>query len=236
MAPARTGGQVPSTKASPRGADDGHRLALVLGASAWLVQPLYVVAELVAAARSSAPYSLLDQTISDLGATTCTSIDYPYGAVEVCSPLHALVNGSFIVFGLLLAVGAVLLRRFLPRPRLAAASTVAWVVAGLSSVATGFVPVDRDLDLHSVAALPSLFAMPIALLLLAGCLRRMAPGLGTATAVVGLASLAGSVVFLVTATSPELGGVWERLGFWPSYLWLPVVALVLLRRARASRG
>lgn len=211
-----------------------HRTALLLGASAWLVQPLYIAAELAAAAASSAPYSALDQTISDLGATSCTSIDYPYGPVDVCSPWHPLVNTSFVVFGVLLALGALLLRRFLPRPRLAMASTALWVIAGLSSVATGFVPVDRDLAGHSLVALPSLVAMPIALVLLAAGLGRTSRRLAAATATVGLASLAGSVIFLATSMSPELGGVWERLSFWPTYLWLPVVATVLLRRNRAT--
>jgi hypothetical membrane protein len=206
------------------------RRAVTVGAVAWIVQPLYLVAELVAAWGSTAPYSMLDQTISDLGATQCTTIAYPYGDVAVCSPWHPLVNGSFVVFGVLLAVGAVLLRGSLPRPRLAAASTVAWVVAGLSSVATGLVPVDQDLELHALVALPSLVALPLALLLLAASLRAAVPRLGVATAVVGLVSLAGSVVFLLTATSPDLGGLWERLAFWPSYLWVPVVAVVILRR------
>ncbi|WP_166435868.1 DUF998 domain-containing protein [Cellulomonas shaoxiangyii] len=210
----------------------GQRRALALGAAAWLVQPLYVVAELLAAARSSAPYSLLDQTISDLGATTCTAIDYAHGPVEVCSPWYPVINASLVVFGLLLAVGAVLLRRFLPRRRSATASTVAWVVVGLSSVATGLVPLDRDLTLHSLVALPALLASPAALLLLAASLRRAVPWLSAATAAVGLASLVGAVAFLVTTGSPDLGGLWERLGFWPTYLWLPVVAAVLLRRAR----
>ena len=49
---------------------------------------------------------------------------------------------------------------------------------------------------------------------------------------VGIVSLAGSVVFVLTATSPDLGGLWERVGFWPTYLWLPVVAAALLRRGQ----
>lgn len=200
------------------------------------MQPLYIVAELVAAGGSIAPYSLVDQTMSDLGATTCTSVEYPYGPVELCSPWHPLLNGSLVVSGVLLLVGAVLLHGFLPRRRSTTASTVAWVVAGLSSVATGLVPVDHDLALHSLVALPSLLAMPIGLLLLAASLRRTIPWVAGTAAALGLASLAGAVVFVVTAASPELGGVWERLGFWPSYLCLPVVALVLHRRCTARPG
>ncbi|GAA1430402.1 hypothetical protein GCM10009616_14900 [Microlunatus lacustris] len=205
---------------------------LLLGALAWMVQPLHVVAELVAAARSRAPYSLVDQTISDLGVTTCTSIEYPYGLVEVCSPSHALVNGALVGSGALLATGAVLLRRFLPRRRSTTVATLLWVVAGPSSIATGLVPLDRGVELHAVVALPALLAQPVALLLLAATLRRATPRLAGWTAVAGVVSVVGLVAFLVFATRPELGGVWERLAFWPTYLWVPVVAAVLHRRFR----
>lgn len=204
-------------------------------ASAWLAQPLYIVTELLAAGESRVPYSLVDQTISDLGATTCTSIDYPYGPVAVCSPWHLLVNGGLVLFGALLALGAVLLRPVLPRRRLALAATVAWVVAGLSSVATGLVPLDRDLTLHALVALPALLAQPTALRLLAGSLGRATPRTARLTALVGLASVVGLVAFLVTSTSPRLGGLWERLAFWPTYLWLPVVAVVRLGRSARHR-
>lgn len=114
-----------------------------VGVWMWLVQPLYLVLELAAVAAFRAPYSLLANTISDLGSTTCTTIAYPLGPVPVCSPAHGLVNAAFVVFGLLTGVGAVLLRPRLPPGRLVAAATVLWVVAGVSSVATGLVPLTK---------------------------------------------------------------------------------------------
>lgn len=226
------GGAPPGVPSSRR----GGRLLLV-GAAAWLVQPLYVVAEVVAAAASTAPYSVLDQTISDLGATTCTEVEYPYGPVEVCSPAHLFVDGGLVLSGVLLAVGAVLLARtVLPRRRSTTAATVAWGVAGASAVATGLVPVDRDLVLHSVVALPALVAQPVALLLLGASLRGWSARLALPTVLVGVVSVVGAVAFLVTATEPALTGFWERLGFWPTYLWLPVVAAALLARARRTVG
>ncbi len=209
---------------------------ILIGAIAWMVQPGYVLIELIVAAASTVPYSFGDQTISDLGAVTCTEIVYPAGPVSVCSPLHPLLNGSFVVFGLLIAVGALFLHRALPRGRAILAATVIWVAVGVSTVATGLVPLDVDLGLHSLVALPSLVGAPIALAFLAVGLwasnRALAVGLASAAAV----SLLGAVVFLATAASREWGGVWERLGFWPTYLWLPVVAGVLLRSPARSGG
>jgi hypothetical membrane protein len=194
----------------------------------WVVQPLYIVCELVVAAAAIAPYSLVDNTISDLGATTCTTIGYPYGDVAVCSPLNLVVNGAFVVFGVLMALGALLLRAWLPQGAAATTAVVLWVITGLSSTATGLVPLDRDLDLHSLVALPALITQSLALLVSAYVLRHRR-GPSRAALAAGALSLVGLVAFLARTGSAELGGLFERLAFWPGYLWLPVLALVVLR-------
>src|SRR5699024_5678785 len=100
-----------------------------IGVLLWIVQPLYLVAELVTAAKVSASYSFIDNTISDLGATTCTTIDYAYGPVPVCSSWHALMNGVFIVFGLFLVVGTILIRRLLPNGPWTTTALVFWILS-----------------------------------------------------------------------------------------------------------
>jgi len=200
------------------------------GALMWLVQPLYIVCELVAAAAATAPYSLMDNTISDLGATTCTTIAYPYGDIPVCSPLHALVNGAFVFFGLLMALGAVLLHRWLPRGAATTTAVVLWVVTGLSSIATGLVPLDRDLELHTLVALPAFVTQSMALLVTAYVLRHR-PGQCRTALLAGVMSIVGLVVFLARTGSADLGGLFERLALWPGYLWLPVLAVAVLREA-----
>ncbi|WP_117215592.1 DUF998 domain-containing protein [Allorhizocola rhizosphaerae] len=187
----------------------------------WFVQPLYVVSEFVTAAKVTAPYSFVDNTISDLSAATCTTVDYPHGPVPVCSPWHGLMNASFVVFGLLLLVGAVLLRRTLPSGVAATVSVVLWVVSGLSSIGTGLVPLDRDLALHSLLSLPVFLAQPVAIITLGVALRGRQRALAL---VVGVVSLVGTVAFLALTGSAEFGGLAERLALWPGYLWLPVAA------------
>ncbi|MGC4807469.1 DUF998 domain-containing protein [Micromonospora sp. DT233] len=204
--------------------------AVRVGALMWLVQPLYIVCELIAAAAATA-YSLPDNTISDLGATTCTTIAYPYGDIPVCSPLHLLVNGAFVVFGLLMAVGAVLLRGWLPRGAAATTAVVLWVVAGLSAVATGLVPLDKDLDLHVLVALPAFVAQPLALLVTAYAVRRHR-GLSLTALAAGALSLVGLVVFVVRTNEGELGGLFERLALWPGYVWPLLLAVIVLRARR----
>lgn len=200
------------------------------GALMWAVQPLYIVCELVAASAATAPYSLTNNTISDLGATTCTTIAYPYGDIPVCSPLHALVNGALVLFGLLMALGAILLRGWLPRGATATTAVVLWCVTGLSSIATGLVPLDRNLDLHALVALPAFFAQCLALFVTAYALRHRR-GQSRAALIAGTVSIVGLIVFLARTASADPGGLFERLALWPGYLWLPVLAVAVLHQS-----
>lgn len=79
-----------------------------IGAAAWLLVPLCLLTEAVGIAviwaTGSAPYSPLQNVISDLGAAGCTTIPYPYGDTPVCSPAGWLVNAGFVLSGLLMIV------------------------------------------------------------------------------------------------------------------------------------
>ncbi|GGF99130.1 hypothetical protein GCM10007304_11260 [Rhodococcoides trifolii] len=195
------------------------------------VQPLYILVEVALSFTTSSPYSLLDNTISDLGATTCTDITYAYGPVAVCSPLHAVMNGAFVVSGIALIVGALLSRRSWPERR---SSTVAlWLIAvgGVSSVATGLVPLDVDLELHVLVSAPSFIALQLAMFAAA----RAFTGFGwisTSAWIIGAVTVASSVAFFTLSGSEDFGGLLERLALWPVFLWMGWVGTVGTR----SRG
>lgn len=205
-------------------------LGVRVGAAMWLVQPVYVLAEVATAARVTAPYSFRDNTISDLGASTCGVIAYPFGPVPVCSPWHVLLDGSFIVFGLFLGVAAILLRGWLPPGTLRTTAMVLWVVSALSSIATGLVPLDRDLALHTVVSLPMFLAQPLALVSLGVALRHRHPGLAWSAILTGGLCAMAALAFLTRPGSAELGGLLQRLALWPGYFWVAAAALTALRR------
>lgn len=202
-------------------------LGLLLGALFMGIQPLYLVAELAVASMVTAPYSLMYNTISDLGATTCTTVDYPLGPVPVCSPWHLLMNTTFVVSSLLLAGGTLLLRPWLGPGRLAPIAVGLWVVASLSSVATGLVPLDQHPELHTWVSAPVFLAQPLAVLTTALALRQCHRSLAVSGLTSGAVSLAAALVFL--GTYSELGGLLERLVLWPSFLWLPFLAVAVVR-------
>ncbi len=199
------------------------RIAAVL----LLIQPLYIVCELIVAATVAAPYSLRDNMISDLGAVSCTQIAYPAGPVEVCSPWNPLLNGAFIAFGVALAVGALLLPRAWRPGGLGAAAVCCWVISGLSSIGTGLVPLDVDLELHSLVSLPVFLGQPVALLL-HGLALRGRP-LATWAFVTAALSLVGTIGLFAVTLMATWGGFFERLSLWPAYLWLGVLGALLLR-------
>lgn len=203
-------------------------------------QPLTILAEIVAAFVVRAPYSFAHNTISDLGATTCTDIAYPYGPVPVCSPLHTLVNGSFILFGALLAIGAIAVFPLLPKGFGRVAGVALLVVAGLSSLASGLIPLDIDIVGHSLVSLPVFLAQPLALVVLGVVLRRSAltgaRALSQAGIVAGAIGLIAGTVFLGWIDLPAHGGTLERLALWPGSLWFAALAAALTRKAGRRRA
>lgn len=197
------------------------RKRLVWGAALWAVRPAYIAIELAVAGLTTGSYSVVDDTVSDLGAAACST--------DFCSPARGLMNGTFVGVGLLLAGGALLLA-----PRAGRAATSLLVVSGLSSVATGFAPVDVDPRLHALAATPLFVCQPIALLVLARRLRDTRPRTATALAATGVVTGAAAVAFI---TSDETGaGAWERLALWPVIVALATVAAVEVAPRRRAPG
>ena len=185
--------------------------------AAWLAQPAYLAVEVLLAVFAGVGYSLVDDTISALGAS-CHS-----PTATGCSSVPLAMNLAFIGFGALQAIGATpLLRDAARRARVVG---WLWVVAGVFSVGVGLAPVDAHPTLHTALALPVFVAQPLALLLharwlTAGRLRLLGTVLG------GLAIL-GAVVFGARLGAEAWSGAAERLAVWPAKLWLPLAAVAL---------
>lgn len=206
----------------------GPRLGLIC----WAVQPLYLAVELIAAAVSRAPYSLLHNTISDLGATTCTTVSYPSQEVPVCSPANVAVNASFVLFGLSMAAGAVLLRSRFPRGGLSTAAIATWVTAGLSSVGSGLIPLDQRLELHALVSAPGIVLSGAAVILMGVTLARSwSRAWWIATAVGALSAAAG---LLLIRLEVQWGGLIERVALWPSFAACLAVAMAIHRRVATA--
>ena len=192
------------------------------GAIAWLLTLQFFVVETVVQLQTGGSYSRADDVISDLGTSASAA------------PL--LMNGSFVVQGLLIGAGAVLLRPALAGlgGRVASASlTAAAVGVGL----VGLFPLDGQEDLHQAGAGLHLVGGGLALLAMAYAVRPRSEALGTALALLGLLSTAMTVFFAVGITSLLGEGGTERASAYPVPIGLALAGAglwALSRRPQAA--
>ena len=183
----------------------------------------YFVVQLLVALRWSPPYSISRNTISDLGNTVCGSWNGRY----VCSPLHDLMNVSFIVLGVTMIAGSVLVFREFAQGRAAAAGFAGMAAAGLGTVMVGLFPENSVPALHGVgAALPFVLGNS-ALFVLAFALAMPVP-------LRAYAFFSGSVAILglaAFASGHYLGlgeGGMERVVAYPQTIFLVVIGCYLI--------
>ncbi|MEU8245139.1 DUF998 domain-containing protein [Nonomuraea sp. NPDC048916] len=188
---------------------------------------LYFPVQLVVALAWPQPYSLMVNTISDLGITTCgMSNPFPGREVFACSPRHLLMNMGFLVVGVMTAAGAVLTWRVWPRRRLTTTALLCVITAGVGGVLVGIAPSDIAPQLHSVGAL---FQVPgvIAPLLLGLALRHQRPRLGAFSIIIGAIGVVGTALFALQPSANWFGAL-ERLALDPFTLWTFVLGSALL--------
>jgi hypothetical membrane protein len=184
------------------------------GGLAWLLTLQFFVAETFAALRFGGAYSRSDDVISDLGASY--------------SSAAGLMNASFVLQGVLITAGALLLRPALPRAagRLAVALLT---VAGLGVIVVGVVPLDADGTVHAVGAVAYLAGSSLGLLALAHALRPRSEAVGSAVALLGLLATVATVFFLAGITRFLGEGGTERAAAYALPVALAVAGLALWR-------
>ncbi|MEC5181936.1 hypothetical protein [Arthrobacter sp. CG_A4] len=227
------------------------------GALALLSVLQYFVAEaaVIGAWAGSAPYSRRTGYISDLGANGCGAFD----GRDVCSPAHLLMNSSFMVQGVGMMVGALLLSSALlctaarPGARLAlapaggapapaglaprAAAIIArtfTALAGAGTVLVGLVPEDAGSGWHMVGAVAYFAAGAVALMILGGLWLRQSP-LGWFILACGVVSFGALITGGVTGMAVPEPGSLERLMGYPITIGMAAVGLVVAQRVRTAR-
>jgi hypothetical membrane protein len=184
------------------------------GAVAWALTLQFFVVEAVAAARF-AGYSYSGDVISDLGTAG--------------SAARLLMNGSFVLQGMLIAAGALLLGPGLSGTggRLARALLV---LAGMGVLLVGVFPADGNATAHLVGAGVHLVAGGIGLIALAYGVRPRSEALGTTLAVLGMVGVMATV-FFAAAVFLGLGeGGMERVAAYVIPIGLTVAGIALGRQ------
>jgi len=213
------------------------RLGLLLGGASWILTLLYFIGQLVAQAAWKTPYSLLDNRVSDLGNTECGRT---LANAYICSPLHTVMNATFVVTGVLILIGLFLTRSLWPTRRLTIWGLILLGVAGSGTIMIGLSPENVNVLFHLIGALniPAGNAAMILLGLAIWRQRRDPHGASAASGAIELAwfsILSGVVGFLGVLGGPVLailtghgGGLAERIALYPLIIWLIVLGASLV--------
>lgn len=215
----------------------GTRRRFCAGALCWVLTAHIAAVELVVASAWRNQYDFSVYYISDLAATTCMSVRYPDGVFRwVCSPLHPMMNASFVVVGVLILTGIVLTHRFWPRGPLGTSGLALITIAGCGIMTFGFVPETVDNHLHVLIGMTEFPAQSLGMLLLGLSVLR------TRRRVAGYSILCGAVGLAATALyfdGDDLGigiGAVERIAVDPFLIWVVGLGLTMLVVARQARS
>jgi hypothetical membrane protein len=206
-----------------------------VGACLWLFCFQFFIAEQIARLGWSGHYSMTRDYISDLGAVRCSV------SGSVCSSLHWVMNGSFVLQGFLIFFGAVLVRRLFP------AGWVYWIamallaLAGLGVLVIGLFPEDTSLRQHILGAAANFLGGSLAMIMLGLVMIRRSVCQPAAMRWKSWITFAAGAVGLLatlalafrgtpswTAVGWEAGTV-ERLAAYPLPLWLTWTGLLMLK-------
>jgi hypothetical membrane protein len=178
-----------------------------VGAILWSFCFQFLLAEQIARLGWPAHYSMAHDYISDLGSGR--------------SPLHSVMNGSFILQGFLIFFGAVLVSRLYPATLVYRIALALLAAAGLGVLVVGVFPEDVHVRIHSLGAIENFLTGNLGMILL-----------GLANIRKNWAALAaGSVGMLATLSLIFHGGgaigTVERIAAYPLPLWLTWTGAVL---------
>jgi hypothetical membrane protein len=203
---------------------------VVFGAACWTLSVAFFVSQPIVQAATTRPYSISGNLISDLGITACGPFANGGYHVDVCSPLHSVMNVTFVAVGLLQAVGAIATLRAWPMPR-AAPGLILLVLAGAALAIAGLAPENVNLSLHTTAAGFGIDFLNAAVIVLGVALLGPAPVLGVITLLVGIFGVVGTIIFRASLAGIPIGTA-ERLAVYPSVAMVVVLGVYLLSMGR----
>jgi hypothetical membrane protein len=193
----------------------------------WVACLQYFAAEAIAAAGFRGGYSFRRNFISDLGTVRC-------GDGAGCSPLHPLMNASFLLQGLLIFAGAVVVWPLFPKglARLALGLIAA---SGVGVAVVGLAPEDAAPGWHYLGAAENLLLSNAGAALIGAALLREKRAVGLLSLGFGLLGLAGLAALAVRVDLGLGAGVVERIAAYPFPLWLAGMGVWLLAGGGETR-
>jgi hypothetical membrane protein len=189
----------------------------------WILSIQYYVIQLIVALDWRLPYSLKHNTISDLGNTACRT----YNDSFVCSPLHNLMNGSFVLLGLTMTVGSLLIQSSLTKTKRQKIGIRFMILAGIGTILVGLLPENTVASLHILgAALPFIFGN-LAIILL-GIELPLSKPLKYYSIISGIVALLAVILFITHFYLGIGRGGMERIVAYPQSVWMIIIGFYLI--------
>lgn len=204
-----------------------------LGAICWILIAEYYVAQLVA--QSGWPgYRVSQYDVSALGATNCGPFTDPvsHEVMQICSPLHSVMNAGFVLAGVLMIIGSILVYKAWPRCRLSRATLLCIMAAGVGEILSGLAPGNVSIAVHATGAMLHWVFGTVAIVCLALAVRRNRPGLAIFS---GICAVMVLTAFLLYGNRNYLGlgrGTMQRLMSYPLSIWVIVLGMLIFRRSQ----
>lgn len=192
----------------------------MIGAILYISSIQYFIIQFIVARKFAPSYSLTQNTISDLGNTSCGW----YRHMLVCSQWPHLMDISFIVLGVTMIIGSILLFYSSVKTKLSFIGFSFMALSGLGSIIVGFFPENTVATLHILGATLIFLIGNIAIILI-GLSKRLSLSFRYYSLITGLLTLI-ALVFFISNTYLGIGeGGMERIVVYPQTIWLIVFGI-----------
>jgi hypothetical membrane protein len=195
---------------------DRHPL---FGPAVLISSVLYFAAQVAAAWVWNPPYSVVTDTISDLGRTT--------------SPRHALMNAAFVLLGVVMALGSLLIYQefrnaTVVQQRGALVGFSVMALAGVGAILVGVFPENTNHAVHLTGAALAIGGGIVAIFVL-GWMLELPVRLRTFTRFWAPVAMAALVLFACHRDFGLGAGTMERIAAYPVTIWLIAFGLHMAR-------
>ena len=193
-----------------------------IGPIMWMLSFQYFLTQYIVANGWANSYSLTKNTISDLGNTVCALRSNGY----VCSPLHSLMNASFVTLGVFMAIGSLLIYQEFKESLRTLIGFSCMLIAGVGTILVGIFPENTISVLHGIGAFLPFFIGNLGILIL-GITLNIPKLLRNFTQATGIVAL---IAFFLFVSHIYLGigrGGMERVTAYPQTLWLIIFGIYI---------
>lgn len=197
----------------------------LVGPFFWAVTIQYVIVQIIVAAFWHNPaYSWLHNAISDLGATLCGQ----YSGRAVCSPLFPLMNASFVLLGITMVAGSILIYQEFRKSFGSRLGFTMMALAGIGVILVGLFPENEVPVMHGLGALLAFLLGDVAMVVF-GFSLFIHPSIKLYSIASGIISLSALGLYSMHQyLGFGLGGM-ERLAGYPQTLWLILFGIYMTR-------